>query len=79
VSERERQSRQRLQALQPLQEGLSAVMAPTSIGPWLLAPNAAFGGLKPLEVIEPGEIHRIWQMIVYLQSVSPVEPSPTTR
>jgi hypothetical protein len=27
-----------------------------------------FDGLKPIEVIERGEVDRIWQMIVYLRS-----------
>jgi hypothetical protein len=35
-------------------------------------PNEAFGGLKPLEVIERGEIDRIWQMIHLLRSGTPV-------
>jgi transcriptional regulator with XRE-family HTH domain len=64
-------SRQRLQEIQALQEGLAAVMEPACIAPWLLTPNPAFGGLKPLEVVERGEIHRIWQMIFYLQSGVP--------
>jgi hypothetical protein len=29
---------------------------------------AAFGELKPLEVIERGEIDRLWNMIFYLES-----------
>ena len=28
----------------------------------------AFDGLKPLEVIERGEIDRLWNMIFYLES-----------
>jgi hypothetical protein len=34
-------------------------------------PNDAFGGLKPLEVIERGEIDRLWNMIFYLESGVP--------
>ena len=39
-----------------------------SNGAWLDAPNPAFDGLKPLEVIERGEIDRLWNMIFYLES-----------
>lgn len=39
--------------------------------PWLTAPNDAFDGLKPLEVIERGESDRIWQMIFLMRSGSP--------
>ena len=35
---------------------------------WLRTPNAAFGGLKPLEVIERGETDRLWRMLFYLES-----------
>jgi transcriptional regulator with XRE-family HTH domain len=65
------QSRQRLLEIQQLQKALSAVMDAGSIGPWLLQPNSAFQGLKPLEVIERGEIHRLRRMIFYLQSGLP--------
>jgi hypothetical protein len=33
-----------------------------------VTPNPAFDGLKPLEVIEGGEIERLWTMIFYLES-----------
>jgi hypothetical protein len=57
--------------LEQLQRALAQVMEPDRIGSWLLQPNAAFQGLTPLEVIERGEIHRVWQMIFYLQSGVP--------
>ena len=57
--------------IQQLCNALANVMEPGSVGPWLLTPNAAFQGLKPLEIIERGEIHRIWRMIFYLQSGVP--------
>lgn len=61
-------SRQRMQEMQALQTSLGAIAEPGEIGPWLLRPNEAFGGLKPLEVVERGEIHRLWQMLFWLQS-----------
>jgi transcriptional regulator with XRE-family HTH domain len=58
----------RLKELQRVIDALSEVIRKEAIGPWLNQPNEAFGGLKPLEVIERGEVDRIWQMIYYLRS-----------
>lgn len=49
-------------------EALRDLIAEKAVGPWLQAPNDAFGGAKPLEVIERGESDRIWQMIYTLRS-----------
>ena len=38
---------------------------------WLKTANKAFGGSQPLQVIERGEIDRIWRMIYFLESGSP--------
>ena len=64
-------SRQRMTQLLRLQRALSGVMEPSYIGEWLQSPNDSFNGLKPLEVIERGEIDRIWQMIHLLESGVP--------
>ena len=34
-----------------------------AIGPWLKEPNQAFDGSTPLQVIECGEIERLWRII----------------
>jgi hypothetical protein len=39
-----------------LRERLAHVMKPEFIPQWLEAPNDSFGGLKPIEVLERGEI-----------------------
>ena len=49
-------------------DALGEVIQKDAIGPWLDRPNDAFDGLKPMEVIERGEVDRIWQMIFYLRS-----------
>ena len=49
-------------------DALSEVIPKEAIGPWLVQPNDAFDGLKPIEVIERGEVDRIYQMIFYLRS-----------
>lgn len=50
-----------------LYEALSEVVEPKAIGPWFVAPNQAFGGMKPIELIERGEIDRLWDMVLRLQ------------
>jgi hypothetical protein len=47
---------------------LSEVISPTTFGKWLTAPNPAFDGFKPIELIDRGEIDRIWSMIYFLKS-----------
>jgi hypothetical protein len=46
----------------------SEVVAADAIPAWLDTPNQAFDGLKPLEVIERGEIERLWNLIFYPES-----------
>jgi len=57
--------------IQQLTIALEEIIDPQMVVPWLTAPNDSFEGLKPLEVIEQGEIDRIWQMIYELRSGSP--------
>jgi hypothetical protein len=58
----------RLREIERLQERLAEVVPLESIPQWLELPNPALVGLKPLEVIERGEIDRLWTMIFYLES-----------
>jgi hypothetical protein len=55
-------SRQRLTEIHRLTQALAEVMPEEQIGAWLLEPNEVLGGFKPLEVIERGEIDRIWRL-----------------
>jgi DNA-binding transcriptional regulator YiaG len=64
-------SRQRMVEMDRLRQGLVRVMKRGFIGDWLQIPNEAFGGLKPIEVVERGELDRIWQMIYLLESGQP--------
>jgi hypothetical protein len=54
-----------------LLDGLSRVMQPAQIGQWLKSPNPAFDGSTPLQVVERGEIDRIWRMLYDLESGQP--------
>ncbi len=56
-------SRQRLTEIHRLRQALAEVIPQEHIGRWLLEPNEALGGFKPLEVIERGEIDRIWRLL----------------
>lgn len=56
-------SRQRLTEIHRLQQSLAEVMPSEEIGSWLLWPNEALDGFKPLEVVERGEIDRIWRLL----------------
>jgi hypothetical protein len=58
----------RIRETERFQERLAEVVQPDAIPAWLDTPNPAFDGLKPLEVIERGEIDRLWNMIFYLES-----------
>lgn len=64
-------SRQRMMELTRLQRALTTVIEPSYVGEWLQTPNDAFEGLKPLEVIERGQIDRLWRMIYILESGVP--------
>ena len=61
----------RLIELLRLTNALAEVMKKESMGNWLQTPNEAFGGLKPLEVIDRGESDQIWSMIYFLRSGVP--------
>src|SRR6516162_6825187 len=56
----------RIRETERFQARLAEVVSLEEIPGWLETPNEAFGGLKPLEVIERGEIDRLWNMIFYL-------------
>jgi DNA-binding XRE family transcriptional regulator len=55
-------------SLARLEAALARVVKRESIGEWFQKPNPAFDNLKPLEVVERGEIDRLWAMIYQLES-----------
>ena len=54
-----------------LLDGLARVMEPVQVGRWLRSPNGAFDGSTPLQVVERGELDRIWRMLYDLESGQP--------
>ena len=61
----------KMRELQRLTDALRTVLGEEAIAEWLDAPNQAFDNLKPIEVIERGEVDRIWRMIFFLESGVP--------
>jgi transcriptional regulator with XRE-family HTH domain len=61
----------RLTELGRLTAALAEVIRQESLGTWFQAANPAFGGLKPVEVIERGESDRLWEMVYFLRSGVP--------
>ncbi len=60
-----------LTELSRLHGALTDVIQKEFIPEWLEAPNEALAGLKPREVVERGEIDRIWSLIYFLKSGEP--------
>jgi len=61
----------RLTEVKRLFAAIEKLVAPEAIGPWLKEPNPAFDGSTPLQVIERGEIDRLWRMVHELESDEP--------
>jgi hypothetical protein len=56
-------AQRRLHEVRRLLDMLAQIVKPESIPRWLHEPNKAFDGLTPLQVIELGEIDRLWAMV----------------
>jgi len=54
-----------------LLDRLSRLMEPKQVGKWLKEPNSAFDGSTPVQVIERGQIDRIWRMLYFVESGEP--------
>ena len=63
--------RRRLAEADRLHRALVGVIRPDALGPWLDAPNNAFGGLKPVELVQRGQTDRLWHMLFDLRSGNP--------
>ena len=64
-------ARRKIAEIQRFLSALAKLVDRDAIPDWLETPNDAFGGLKPLEVIERGEIDRLWRMMFFLESGVP--------
>ncbi len=54
-----------------LLDSLARLMKPKEVGRWLKEPNTAFDGSTPVQVIERGQIDRIWRMLYFVESGEP--------
>jgi DNA-binding transcriptional regulator YiaG len=54
-----------------LLDGLASLMQPKEVGRWLKEPNPAFDGSTPVQVIERGQLDRVWRMLYYTESGEP--------
>ena len=54
-----------------LLHALARLMQHKEVGQWLKEPNPAFDGSTPVQVIERGQIDRIWRMLYYAESGEP--------
>lgn len=54
-----------------LWESLTGVIDSDFLGKWMQLPNKSFGNLKPIEIIERGEINLLWGMVFQLQTGMP--------
>jgi len=61
-------ARHKLAETQRLRDALAQIMPPESVGEWLRAPNPAFEGQPPIQVIERGESDRLWRMIFQINA-----------
>ncbi len=52
-------------------EALAEVVDSDCLGEWFQMPNDSFDGLKPIEVIQQGEIDQLWNMVFELQTGMP--------
>ena len=64
-------ARRRLQEVRRLLDALAQIVKPESIPKWLHQRNPAFDRLTPLQVIELGEIDRLWALVHDLGSGQP--------
>ena len=61
----------RFAELKRLLHALAEIVKEDVVVEWLETPSDVLGGLKPLEVIERGEVDRIWQIVYALRSGEP--------
>lgn len=64
-------AKRRLHEIRRLLDALAQIVKRESIPQWLHRPNEAFAPLTPLQVIELGEMDRLWEMVHDLSSGQP--------
>ena len=67
-TERDASDLRQIIALDRLYDALCRVVKPQHILPWLKVSSPAFDPLTPIEVLERGQIDRIWRMIFEMET-----------
>ena len=57
------QVRRRITEAERLQKALEEVVRKDAIAGWMLTPSEAFEGSRPIDLIERGEVDRLWAMV----------------
>ncbi|MEE9393927.1 MAG: helix-turn-helix domain-containing protein [Planctomycetota bacterium] len=57
------QTTRRLLEIRHLLDQVGSIMKPDFVARWIREPNEGFDGFSPLEVIERGQVDRIWRMV----------------
>ncbi|MEP6810095.1 MAG: antitoxin Xre/MbcA/ParS toxin-binding domain-containing protein [Chthoniobacterales bacterium] len=63
--------RRALTEMDRLLGALGRLMNPKEVGRWLKEPNPALEGSTPVQVIERGQMDRIWRLLYYVESGEP--------
>lgn len=61
-------ARQKMIEAHRLREALAQIMPPIQVGAWMRTPNPSFECQTPIQVLERGEIDRLWRMIIQIDS-----------
>jgi transcriptional regulator with XRE-family HTH domain len=61
----------RLNEMGRLRAAIAEIIPPSSLKNWLQSPNPAFDNLSPIELIERGEMDRLWEMVFLIRSGLP--------
>jgi uncharacterized protein (DUF2384 family) len=62
----------RLTEADRLRRALCEIMDAADLPEWMERPNPAFEGSTPLQVVERGEIDRLWQMVYAVRTGQPL-------
>lgn len=63
----------RFNELKRLCAEVATLIKPEQVGQWLMTPSEYFGGLSAAQVIERGEIDRVWRMVWRVQDGVPLD------
>lgn len=51
---------------------LAALSDPSTFRGWLFGPNQTFGGSSPIQLIQNGQMYRLWELVFRIESGNPL-------